>query len=334
MLFLGGLAALYLMGPTPAPPMYSAELPQVPNGTQAIENYVVAIESQHKIRPESEAKIVWANPEKSKTDIAILYLHGFSATRMEGHPVHQNVADTFGCNIYYARLAAHGQDTFPSLQNCTAENLWESAKEALEITEELGDKVLIVSTSTGSTLALKLAADYPEKVHALINLSPNIRIANPAARLLNDPWGTQIASLVFGDPRYVKHRQKEAEKYWDTAHCIEAIVELENLLETTMTDETFQKVTCPVLTLYYYKDDENQDEVVDVSVIPAMHEALGTPKNLKKHKALSTVGDHVIGSSIKSKDTQVVEKEIIAFCENVLDMELARENVFQNPNAL
>ncbi|MGB0178390.1 MAG: alpha/beta hydrolase, partial [Owenweeksia sp.] len=191
------------------------------------------------------------------------------------------------------------------------------------IAHTLGDKVVIMSTSTGSPLALKLAADYPDKVSGLVNLSPNLRIRAAAARILNDPWGKQIAELIYGKGRVIHHKQDEAVKYWDTLHTPSSLVALEELLETTMHDSLFARVNCPVLTLYYYKDDKHQDEVVDVSVIPAMHQALGTPLAKKKYIPLATPGDHVIGSSIKSMDYEIVEQQVKTFCRDVIGMPVA-----------
>ena len=60
-----------------------------------------------------------------------------------------------------------------------------------------GKKVILMSTSTGGTLSLKLAANFPE-IAGLILYSPNIEINNPSAFLLNDPWGLQIRTMLFG----------------------------------------------------------------------------------------------------------------------------------------
>ncbi len=76
--------------------------------------------------------------------------------------------------------------------NLTADKYWESAKEALAIGQQIGNKVILVGTSTGGTLALQLAAQYPE-VYAMVLLSPNIAINDPNAWLLNNPWGLQIS---------------------------------------------------------------------------------------------------------------------------------------------
>ena len=313
------LLVVYLMGPTPETPVYTQQLPSVPP-IEHIDDYVAQHEAQYHLRKDNHAQIIWADSTGKPTDYVLLYLHGFSASWMEGDPVNRNVAKYFGVNTYMARLAGHGLMDTLALSGFTPESAWESAQEALMIAHSLGNKVVIISTSTGSPLALKLAADYPDKVAGLVNLSPNLRIRNAAARILNDPWGEQIARLLYGKGRVIHHHQQEASKYWDTLHTPSALVALEELLETTMYDTLYAKVKCPVLTLYYYKDEQHQDEVVDVSVIPEMHKVLGTPDSEKKYVPLPTPGDHVIGSSIKSADYQVVEKEVKAFCRDVIGM--------------
>lgn len=320
LLVIALLALGYYMGPEPEIPEYTQSIPVLPLDLNEVEPYVNTREAKVDLRDENNAKVVWANDTPAVTEYVFFYLHGFSASRMEGDPVHRNIAQKFNSNLYLARLTGHGLKN-NQLGNFTAENIWESALEELAIAEKLGKKVIIISTSTGGTLALKMAADFPDKVYALINLSPNIKIANPAAALLNDPWGLQIARLVYGgESRIIKHRQPDAPQYWDTIYPAEATVQLEELLETTMDESTFEKIQCPVLNLYYYKDEENQDNVVDVSVIPEMHEQLGTPDDKKRMVALTTPGDHVIASYVKSEDYQVVQDEIEKFCTEVLEM--------------
>lgn len=54
---------------------------------------------------------MWAElVHKSKTKYAFVYLHGFSASEKEGHPVHRNIAKHFNANLYLARLQGHGLD--------------------------------------------------------------------------------------------------------------------------------------------------------------------------------------------------------------------------------
>ncbi len=211
-LALIALFGIYFFGPKPADPVFNDQLPTVAT-INSLDQYVAEMESKHAIKPNNEAKIIWADSSKTQTDYAIVYLHGFSASQMEGDPVHQNIAKQFNCNLYLARLAEHGIDTTEELMNLTAERYWESAKLAYAIGKQIGKKVILMSTSTGGTLALQLAASYPE-IAGLILYSPNIEVNNPAAPLLDNPWGLQIGRAVMkGNYVDVKYTDSAYPKY-------------------------------------------------------------------------------------------------------------------------
>jgi hypothetical protein len=72
--------------------------------------------------------------------------------------------------------------------------------------------------------------------------------------------------------------------------------------------------------LYYYKDEDNQDQVVKVSAMKRMFSQLGTPASEKRQVPIPNAGDHVIGSYIKSKDIISVEKETERFALEVLKL--------------
>ena len=310
----------YFLGPTPDQPAYSSELPDVPEYSAAVETYVEALEINHPVKPDNEAQIVWSDPEKKeKTAVAVVYLHGFTASRMEGNPVHRTFAEKYGCNLYLARLHGHGLETDDPLIDFTVEDLWESAKEAYAIGKSLGDEVIIMSTSTGGTLALKLAATYPD-IKGLINFSPNIEINNPAAFLLNNPWGLYIARLNYGGKYRTVESDETYRKYWYDKYRIEAIVELQELVETAATEETFKQITCPVLNGVYFRDEENQDPVVRVSAVREMHKNLSTPPDQKVLVTFPNANTHVIASGIKSESIPQVMAALDAFAQNQLEM--------------
>lgn len=321
-----GLIALlliisYYAGPKPAQPKLNADLPAIPSNAVQLEEYIAREESLHKVKPGNEARLVWFNDStKEITEYAVVYLHGFSASREEGNPVHQVFANTFGCNLFLPRLADHGLDTTEAMVNLTADKLWNTAKEAIAIGRQIGKKVILMSTSTGGTLALKLAATYPE-IAALILLSPNVAINDPNAWLLNNPWGLQIARLVTGS-RYVYAKDTTAEykKYWYSKYRMESVTELEELLESTMKASVFEKIQQPVLLLYYYKDEAHQDPVVKVSAMKRMFSQLATPPYKKREVAIPDAGDHVIGSALKSKDFKKVIEECEKFGKEILQM--------------
>lgn len=312
-------AIVYFAGPKPQHPKYSTAIPVVPALSQ-LEDYVKNIEAKHKVKPGNEAQIVWADSSlKQQSEYAVVYLHGYSASREEGNPVHYQLAKSIKANLYLSRLSDHGLDTVAAMEYLTPDRLWETAKQALEIGRKLGKKVILAGTSTGGSLALKLAATYPAEVSSLILISPNIAINDKLAFMLNNPWGLQIARLALGGKdRKSSDTTTLFAKYWYTQYRLESSVQLQELVETSMTKATFEKVTQPSLLLYYYKNEKEQDQTVKVDAELKMFDELGTPAAAKVKVAIPNGGDHVLGSYITSKDIPSVTKAIDNFTQNIL----------------
>lgn len=319
LLVLGLIIATYFAGPRSAEPFdFKPQVEFTSYQLSELDQNLKIRESAFKLRADNEARIIWADSIR-KTEWAILYLHGFSASQGEGAPVHQNIAQSIGANLLLARLSGHGYSE-NQLGDFNANQAMRDAIEYLNMANQLGKKVLVMGTSTGCTFALNLAAMYPDKVDALINLSPNIRVKDPAARLLNDPWGEEIAELVIGAQRRVVSDSIGHAKYWDTLYTVHALVELQGLLESTMDEETFAKINQPCLNLCYYKSEDEQDPVVSVEHIEWMHEKLGTENTKKQLVKLDKVGNHVLASPIKSKDIHGTEMAIRKFLQEVLEI--------------
>src|SRR5580693_5572512 len=116
------LIFFYFVGPSPATPRYDKEMPVVPDQPASLDSFIYSGESQHKLKPDNQARIIWANDSlKQKTEYAIVYLHGYTASQGEGDPVHTDIARKFGCNLYLSRLAEHGIDTVDDLINLTVD---------------------------------------------------------------------------------------------------------------------------------------------------------------------------------------------------------------------
>jgi pimeloyl-ACP methyl ester carboxylesterase len=314
------LFVVYFIGPRMPKPILNSKLPIV---TGNIEEYVAHLESAEKVKPGNEAKIIWANDSiHAQTAYVLLYLHGFSACRMEGFPVNEDFPKRYGCNAYLARLASHGLISENPLIDMTPYRLYESAKQALVIARQLGPKVIIMGTSTGGTLALKLAADFPEMVSGLILFSPNVRIKQKASVLLSKPWGLQIARLNFGGDFRVSKEDPSSEgcKYWNCRYRAEATVYLQQLIDVMMNDEVFTKVKCPLFMGYYYKDEQHQDETVEVKAELRMFRQVGTPDATKRAQAFPEAGSHVIACSLTSKSVGEVAKATYLFAEEILKM--------------
>jgi esterase/lipase len=320
-IILAAILILYLIGPSPTFTNPGTPLPKITDNPDQLENYIHEKEASPGLKPDNEARIIWFDSTRSKTPYSIIYLHGFRASQREGDPIHKSIAKAFGSNLYLNRLPEHGIDTTDAFINFTADKLWENVKESLAIGKAIGEKVIIISTSTGGTAALYLAANYPDDVYALINMSPNVGIKNPTAFLLNNHWGLQLAKLSTGSDYMEEPEDSVTINYWTPKYRIESLPHLEEFVEKTMTPETFSKVKAPSLTLYYYKSETEQDPTLSVDAMLRMHEQLATPDSLKFAVAIPTAGAHVIGSNLTSKDVGAVYNQIDDFFTNRLKIE-------------
>ena len=321
--FLKGFALLvlalfivYKLGPKPDAPAFAQPvfkntitLPELENKINTDENNVP------HIKPECHARIVWNDStHKVKTKYAVLYLHGFSASRYEGQPVDEDIAKSIHANIYEARLVEHGiNNGDTAMLHFTAENYYQSGETALNIAEQLGDSVIVIGTSGGGAMALFLASRHPE-IKTLVVYSPAIRIFRKDAALLPEPWGLQIARAVTGKNYISWHFKKPEEaKYWVNPYDLEAAVQFGTFLKYTMIPKTFEKVKCPVFVGYYYQDEQHQDNTVSVAAIKEMFQQLGTPENLKRAVDFPKSNAHVIACELVSGDWQNVENETRKF---------------------
>jgi hypothetical protein len=142
--------------------------------------------------------------------------------------------------------------------------------------------------------------------------------------MLNNHWGKQIARVVIGSNyRTVSDNRPVYQQYWNYTYRIESLVALQEYMETAMTPATFSKVKQPVLTLAYYKNEQEQDPVVKVSAMREMFESLATPAAQKRFVEMANTGDHVQGSPIKSKDVEGVKNAIADFLQTVMQLKPA-----------
>lgn len=325
------LVLTYFFGPQVETPTLSKELPEVPSDLRELEAYVINREASIKeIKADNEARIIWADSAYQKTPYSLVYLHGFSASQAEGAPLHQEVAKRYGCNLFLPRLQAHGLAVDEPLLELTAEKLNDSAKEAIAIAMQLGEKVIIMATSTGGTLALYLA-EKNDNIAGLVLYSPNIDIFDPMSNLLSKPWGLEMARNVKGGNYHEWPLDETRAQYWSNRYRLEALTHLRILVDVTMTEETFKTVDQPLFVGYYYESDSAQDSTVSVPAILKMYDAIGTPSEKKRKMAFPTVRHHVMASYLTSQDLDVVRKETLRFLEEVIGLQPKEEQVYEEP---
>jgi len=217
---------------TPPALVNAATRPQLPEN---IEAYLADAErraaEQFALVPETEKRVTWHGAAGTRTPYAVVSLHGFSATRQETAPLAERVAAALGANLFETRLSGHGHAERP-MHAVRAEDWLADTAEALAIGARLGEKVVVIGTSTGGTLALAMSDhDTAAAVSDIVVISPNLQPSDAKAAWLTRPAGLLIARLVAGDTRSWEAHNEQQERYWSTSYPIEAAIEVMRLVD-------------------------------------------------------------------------------------------------------
>lgn len=263
--------------------------------------------------PDTEKRIHWHDGLRgSRTPYAVVYLHGFSATRQEIAPVGERLADRLGANLFETRLRGHGHIEEP-LNGVRAEDWLDDAAEALAIGAAIGEKIVLMGTSTGATLALAMAG-HPafDRVGSLVLLSPNFAPSDRNAEYLTWPGGPQLAYMVAGDTRSWTPRNPLQARYWSTTYPMDAVIEMMRLVKYVR-GRLPLKLKQSVLVIY-----SPADRVVDTARIATAFEQIDSPH--RQLVEIPTSGDpsnHVLAGDIMSPGTsELVVGSIVRFVED------------------
>ncbi|MBK8479285.1 MAG: alpha/beta fold hydrolase [Opitutaceae bacterium] len=228
-LALAVLLAVAFLGPRAR---LDSRLPEgraaVPTDLLALPAWLAASETKAgPLRPETEKTILWADPTSpAKTEFAVVYLHGFSATRQETAPFPELLSGKLQANLFYTRLTGHGQSGV-ELGRATANDWLGDVAEAMAVARVLGHRTIVVGTSSGATLALWWAATQPaDEIQALVLISPNFLPRDERARFALWPWGRQVARPLTGGMIDWEATTEEAGRFWTTQWDSDAVVEM------------------------------------------------------------------------------------------------------------
>lgn len=327
---LSVIYGLFMIGSEVKAPDLEKALPKINNNLVELKEWIDNREAVFdNLKPDNASKLIYVDSIPKKTQYSVLYLHGFSASTGEGSPVHTNIARALNANLYLPRLSGHGLNEKEPLLDFTADKYLDSAREALAIAKTIGEKVIVISSSTGGTLSLILGSD--PQIAALLLFGPNVEIFNPAAKLLTLPWGLQIARLYLGSKYHIMDKITEKKKnYWTTKYRLEPTVHLQKLVDVGMQIEVFQKVKAPVFMGYYYKNEQEKDDVVSIPAMLKMFDELGTPAEKKQKMTFANAEDHVIISHLTSDHFKEAELAALNFLNNQLGFVPIKKNSIEN----
>jgi len=258
--------------------------------------------------PDTESRIVWADGE-ARTSWSVVNLHGFSATRQETAPLAETVASMLNANLYEARLTGHGRVEQP-LAGVRAEDWLQDAADALASGAAIGDKIVVIGTSTGATLAAAmLDHELAKHIDTLVMISPNFEPRDPGARWLTRPAGPLLARLTVGDTRCWEPRDELQERFWSTCYPTAAAVEMMRLVDRA---NRLLPADIPQRLLMFYS---RGDMVISPKAALDVFNATASPQ-----KAAMEITDsedpsqHVLAGDILSPTTtQAVADAIVSF---------------------
>ncbi|MCK8823624.1 alpha/beta hydrolase [Fuchsiella alkaliacetigena] len=304
-----GLLILFLSGPK-VQVEEDIEKVSLPPRTEDLTEYLAQSEAEFAdLIPGTEKKIIWADANKEKTPLSIIYLHGFSATRQETAPLADQVAEELGANLFYTRLTGHGRSG-AAMGEAKANDWLNDAWEALEIGQQIGEEVVVIGTSTGGTLATWLALqEQVEGISALVLISPNFGPRDSMAELLTWPWAEQLLPLLLGEEYSAESLNPEHERYWTRNYPTTALFPMMALVDLVR-ESDLEAVKEPTLVLY-----SPQDQVVDAAKIEETFQRWGSEeKKLLAMEEIENPRKHVLaGDILEPNNTSVVKEEILEF---------------------
>lgn len=284
---------------------------------EGVQVYFESIESGFDdIVPGTEKRVIWQpGAKEQRTPYSILYIHGFSASSEEIRPVPDKVADALGANLVYTRLQGHGRGG-AAMAEGTASGWMRDTAEALAAARAVGDKVVVLSTSTGGTLiaAAALNPELSKDVAAMVFISPNFGINAPATWIPSLPGARIWLPPLMGGTRNPPSGETAKDTYWSTNYSWEAIVPLTVIVQAVV-DLDFSKTKIPAL--FRFSDN---DRVVRADIAREIAAQWGGPVELQP----VTMGpdddpsSHVIAGDIMSPgQTDPSVQDVLAWLKSL-----------------
>ena len=174
-----------------------------------------------ELRQNIGKKILWAGKSSQKTSLSIVFIHGFSATRVELSPVIEEVAKSIGANVFFTRLTGHGQDGI-ALSDATFNDWISDTNEAISIGEVIGDEVILIGSSTGCSL-IHCILEVQKKVKTVIYVSPNFGPNSYKGHFLRLPGAKWFVPLILGNEHSFTPKNSEHARCWTTRYPTKAL---------------------------------------------------------------------------------------------------------------
>jgi len=258
------------------------------------------------LRPGTEKKVSWAQGNGIKSKTSIVFIHGFSASRVEIDPVVDLIAAELNANVYFTRLRGHGQDG-RALAEVTYEQLLDDTIEAIEIGKSIGDDVVLMGCSTGCSL-IHIALGQDHDIKAAIYISPNFGPKPIKGQALRIPGAKFLVPLIFGQEHTFVAKNDEYATCWTTKYPTKALFTIKTtVLASHQVDH--QAIKVPIMMWF-----SDEDKVVNAKWTRKIASMMGD--NVTLHNPSLTDQDDsshhgIIGDILSPSQTKVAVKKII-----------------------
>lgn len=289
---------LWLSDPGDRLPRQAAILPAFPPDLplEVIDDWLRAREGVFPdLTPGTEKLVLWADAPATRTPLALVYLHGFSATRAEIEPVPQRIARALGANLFLTRLAGHGRPG-EALGRVTTEDWALDLDEALGLGRRLGRQVVLIGTSTGGSLAALAALDPDLRtgLAGVVLVSPNFGLRSRQAWLLDLPHARRWLPALMGRERSFEPRNPDHERFWTTSYPTTALFPM-RAVQRQAGAADYSGADLPLLVLM-----AEGDTVVDPEATRRVAAGWGGPVTLEVITGAEDPDQHVIAGRILS----------------------------------
>lgn len=298
------------------PAVAGRAVPRVPRDPNAVEEWLqaseaaVAAAARRPITAGTEKLVAWSGGAPRRTDLALVYIHGYTGCRQSLAPAPEQAAARLEANIFLTRLAGGGLGA-DAIGAVTLADWQRDVVEAGRVGAVIGRRTVVLGMSTGCPLAAWWVARHPETA-ALVMLSPNFWPRNRGVSLLLTPAGPLLARLLVGRYRDLSGNDEQEDRYWTTRHHSRSLVPMMQAVRLGLRTP-LEQIHCPVLVIY-----TEQDRVVSVAAIKRAYERVGsTRKHLLElpgahhHELAGTIQDPATVPALTDLITRFLQDELI-----------------------
>ena len=281
-----------------------------------LEQYLKNKESQFSdLKKDVQKKIIWFRKKNTKTNISIVYIHGFSASSEEVRPLPDLIGKDIRANIFYTRLTGHGRSS-DAMGLSSISNWVNDLHEAIEIGSRIGQKVILISTSTGGTLSAisALNENLSKTILGYIFISPNFGINHKLANLISWPYSEYWLHLFIGKTRTIKPRNELDKKFWTLSYPTKALIPMARLVKK-INNKDFSNVNNPAL--FYFSMD---DKVVEPEKTIRFSKNWGGETrtiNVKMSEFDDKYSHVIAGDILSPKQTNIARKKMVKWIKSL-----------------